>query len=264
MAGLLQEHVSRCASWAQRFPPEQWTLYSRVIAAADDRRLKFAVGGGLAAATYCGQWRDSKDLDLYTTERDRQQLIAVLTSLGFADYFEQKSYDRKWIYRAWKDGTIIDVIWSMANRRASVDDRWLNGPEVEIDGRMIHLLAPEEMIWNKLYVLQHDRCDWPDVFSVLYSIGSDLDWRHLLSRLGEDASLLAALLSVFAWLCPGQARSLPSWLWPELGLREPGATAGHSAVHRADLLDSRAWFGPVADQPAHLHNSDLARGIAQC
>jgi len=239
-------------------------LYRSVIAAADARKLKFAVGGGLAAATYCGQWRDTKDLDLYTAEPDREQLVELLTSLGFVDYFDQNSYDRKWIYRSWKDGTIIDVIWSMANRRASVDDRWLNGPEVEIDGRMIHLLAPEEMIWNKLYVLQHDRCDWPDVLTVLYSIGSELDWRHLLNRLGEDASLLAGLLSVFAWLCPVHARSFPRWLWAELGVREPRSASTHTPGHRADLLDSRAWFGPVADPARHVHNSDSQTGVDQC
>src|SRR5947209_3132245 len=109
MAGSLQEHVSRCAAWAQRFPPEQWSLYKRVIAAVDDRNVRFAVGGGLAAATYCGRWRDTKDLDLYVFEHDRGKLIEVLSSLGFTDYFDQKAYDRKWIYRASKDGTIIDV-----------------------------------------------------------------------------------------------------------------------------------------------------------
>jgi|tagenome__1003787_1003787.scaffolds.fasta_scaffold20986621_3 hypothetical protein len=264
MAGLLQEHVSRCASWAERFPSEQWGLYRSVITAADDRQLRFAIGGGLAAATYCGQWRDTKDLDLYTFECDREKLLELLTSLGFVDYFDQKPYDRKWIYRAWKDGTIIDVIWSMANGRAKVDAHWLNGPQVEIDGRTLHLIAPEEMIWNKLYVLQHDRCDWPDILTVLYSIAADLDWRHLVNRAGEDASLLAGLLSVFAWLCPAKAGSFPSWIWPELGLREPRAVSSLSAGQRADLLDSRAWFGPVADQPPHVHNAEITGEANQC
>ncbi len=263
MVTSLKEHLSRCASWAERFPPEQWALYQRVIAAADDHKLRFAVGGGLAAATYCGQWRDTKDLDLYTFERERKQLIQLLTSLGFVDYFDQKAYDRKWIYRSWKDGTIIDVIWAMANRRATVDDRWLRGPEVEVDGRLFSLLAPEEMIWNKLYVLQHDRCDWPDVFTVLHSIGSDLDWRHLVNRVGEDISLLAGLLSTFAWLCPGRACSFPSWLWDDVGVRPPAPDSSRSSGERADLLDSRAWFGPVAGHPPEVHNADVPEEV-QC
>lgn len=263
MAGLLQEHISRCASWAERFPPEQWALYKQVIAAADDSKLKFAVGGGLAAATYCGEWRDTKDLDLYTFESDREKFIQLLNSFSFVDYFDQKPYDRQWIYRSWKDGTIIDVIWSMANRRASVDGHWLEGPEVEVDGHIFHLLAPEEMIWNKIYVLQHDRCDWPDIFTVLYSIGSDLDWRHLVNRAGEDVPLLAGLVSVFAWLCPARARAFPAWLWSELGLQPPRSGHPLSSGQRADLLDSRAWFGRVAGQPPEVHNADVP-AEAQC
>jgi hypothetical protein len=263
VAGL-QEHVARCASWAERFPPEQWTVYKYVIATALDRNLRFAVGGGLAAATYCGQWRDTKDLDLYTLERDREQLITLLSSLGFVDYFDQKAYDRKWIYRGWKDGMIIDVIWAMANGRATVDEHWLNGPEVEIDKRRFHLLAPEEMVWNKLYILQHDRCDWPDIFTVLYAIGLDLDWRYLISRVGEDAPLLASVLSTFAWLCPEQIRSLPSWLLPELGLELPPSSHSLAVGQRADLLDSRPWFGPVAGQGPEIHNSDISEEVTPC
>lgn len=235
-----------------------------MIAAVHDRKIRFAVGGGLAAATYCGEWRNSKDLDLYALEGDREVLIQLLSSLGFVDYYDEKPYDRQWIYRSWKDGTIIDVIWAMANKRACVDERWLLGPEVEVDGRLFHLLAPEEMIWTKLYILQHDRCDWPDIFTVLYAIGSDLDWRHLVWRVGEDAALLAGALSVFGWLCPGHANSLPSWLWSELGVQPPRSHHSLSSGERADLLDSRAWFGPVAGQPPQVHNSDLPAGVTQC
>jgi hypothetical protein len=258
VAGLLQEHLSRCATWAERFPPEQWALYKRIISAADDRKLRFAVGGGLAAATYCGEWRDTKDLDLYTPECDREQLVQLLTSFGFVDYFDQKPYDRKWIYRSWKDGTIIDVIWAMANGHASVDEQWLRGPQVEVDGHLFRLLAPEEMIWNKLYVLQ------PDIFTVLYSIGPDLEWRHLVNRVGEDRLLLTGMLSTFAWLCPAHARSFPSWLWSELGMEAPRSGHPLSSAERADLLDSRAWFGRVADQPPEVHNSDVPQEAAQC
>src|SRR5436305_15065562 len=104
----------------------------------------------------------------------------------------------------------------MANGHASVDEQWLRGPQVEVDGHLFHLLAPEGMIWNKLYVLQHDRCDWPDILTVLYSIGTDLDWRRLVNRTVVAASLLAAVLSVFALLCPAPARFLPVWAWSYL------------------------------------------------
>jgi hypothetical protein len=33
-------------------------------------------------------------------------------------------YDRGWIHRLFRDDVIVDVIWSMANCRAAVDEDW--------------------------------------------------------------------------------------------------------------------------------------------
>jgi hypothetical protein len=65
----------------------------------------------------------------------------------------------------------------------------------------------------------------------------------LLIRVADDARLLAAVLNVFAWLSPGRARQIPTWLWDELGLAPPapGAT-DEGELDRAALFDSRPWY----------------------
>src|SRR5581483_3604262 len=108
-----------------------------------------------------------------------------------------------------------------------VDQSWFRGSRVEVDGEVFLLLAPEEALWSKLYVLQRDRCDWPDALNLLYGVGPEIDWRHLLARLGEDAPLLIGLLSVFGWLCPDRARELPSWIWNELRVNSPETAASN-------------------------------------
>src|SRR4051812_14947617 len=115
MSASLQNRLARCAPWAERLAPEQWGMYKAVIAEAQRRNLRFAIGGGLAAATYSGQWLDhkDKDIDFYIRERDREDLIGVVTAAGLEDYFDQKPYDRNWIYRSWKNSTIVDVMWGM-------------------------------------------------------------------------------------------------------------------------------------------------------
>lgn len=87
----------------QRLPPEQSSIYKRVIGEARKRNVRFAVGGGLAAMIYAGQWRNTKDIDLYVLPRDREAMIGMLTDLGLEDYYEQHPYDRNWIYRSYKD-----------------------------------------------------------------------------------------------------------------------------------------------------------------
>src|ERR1700728_5913 len=106
MAGpLLQEQIARCASWPQRFPPEQWSIYKQVMHQARQQGLRFAVGGGLAAMTYAGQWRNTKDIDLYVLPCDREKMIALVTALGLEDYYPKQAYDPQWIYRSNKDDT---------------------------------------------------------------------------------------------------------------------------------------------------------------
>jgi hypothetical protein len=245
----IQAQIARCASWPQRFGPEEWQLYKAVIRETRNRAIPFAVGGGLAAMTYAGQWRNTKDLDLYILSRDRKAMIDVLTQIGFEDLYGEAPYDRKWIYRGKKDGYIVDLIWAMANQRTLVDETWLQGPQAEADGEQFRLLAPEDSLWSKLYVLQYDRCDWPDALNLLYGVGAEMDWSRLLANVGSDLPLLGGLILAFSWLCPGHARGFPTWLWNALRLQRPKGDSNFELVReRARLIDSRPWFTPTLER----------------
>ncbi len=220
------------------------------------RGIPFAVGGGLAAMTYAGLWRNTKDIDLYILQRDRERMVQLLLDLGLEDYYEKLAYDRRWIYRSYHADTIVDLMWGMANQRAWVDEDWLRGPEVEADDVRFRLLPPEEALWTKLYVLQRDRCDWPDAFNLLCGVGSELDWKRIFRLLGTDARLLAGLLCAYAWLSPDGARQLPDSIWTELGIRQP-EEEGTAALtqRRAGLLDSRPWFADTASGDGNLNRN---------
>src|SRR6185437_3416515 len=133
-------------------------------------------------------WRNTKDLDLYVGPAHKDEMIELLSALGFRDYYDEKPYDRWWIYRAVKDGTIIDVIWAMANHRQQIDDLWMSGPEVTLRGRRMKVLPAEAMLWDKLYIMQRERCDWGDVLNLMYAAGPSVDWEMLLGRIGEDVA----------------------------------------------------------------------------
>ncbi|MBV8572866.1 MAG: hypothetical protein JO319_19760 [Acidobacteriaceae bacterium] len=241
---LICQRVQRCRLWPELLPAEQWSVYKAVIVEAYARDITFAVGGGLSAMTYAGQWRNTKDIDLYVAPAQRERLIGVLRDLRLRDYYEKQAYDRSWIYRSYTADTIVDVMWAMANQRAQVDETWFDGPEVEVDGLCIRLLAPEKSLWTKLYVIQRDRTDWPDALNLLYGVGMELNWRGLLNDVAQDRALLVGLLSVFAWLCPRKAELLPAWLWSELAMQPPPRDRLERDGSRAALLDSRPWFSP--------------------
>jgi len=226
--------------WQQLIPEEQWSVFQKVVRKARARGIEFAFGGAFALATYTGKWRDTKDMDLYVMPQDRDRMKAVMDEVGLTDYFPVKDYDRSWIYRAHAGDVIVDTIWAMANHRTDVDRDWLTrGPLVAFGSERVRVVPPEELIWSKLYVMQRDRCDWPDVLNILQAIGPQLDWPRLMRRLADDTSLLDGVLSAFRWLSPERAAELPSWLWR---LKVRNTAAPQDPCERVRLLDSRPWF----------------------
>lgn len=229
-------------NWTKALSPQQWAIYSKAIQAVRSTSVPFMLGGGFALASFTGRWRDTKDIDFYIQPGHRDQVVAALLAAGFKDYFDERPYDRKWIYRSVQSGVIVDIIWSMANQRARVDPLWFErAAQVELCGQRLLMVPPEELMWCKLYILQRDHCDWTDVFNLLYAVGPSLDWRHLIWRLDEDVPLLKGLLNVYGWLCPKYVLKLPNDLWKLLGVSPP-KPAPRSKRNHIRLLDSRGWF----------------------
>jgi hypothetical protein len=237
-------------NWSEVVPTEQWDVFRPVLEAVNNGGPDYAVGGGLAFSAYTGRIRNTKDIDLFVCPAQHHDLIAILTRLGFEDYYDRLGYDRKWIYRGYKDGGIMDVIWQMANYRSEVEPGWVTrGPVITLRDVRVRLLPPEELLWTKLYVMQRERCDWPDLLNLLHAVGPALDFAHVLACLGDDAAVLGGLLNVFGWLCPEQARKLPARLWGRLGLRRPAeGPACEQARRRVHLLDTRDWFGSEVER----------------
>ena len=140
----------------------------------------------------------------------------------------------------------------MANQRSQIDGLWMSGPEIEVRGRRVKVIPPEAAFWDKLYIMQRERCDWPDVLNLLHAAGPDLDWELILRRMGEDWPLAAGCLWVFRWLAPGCAQRIPAWLWNRLDMPPMGEIEEAILKRRVDLVDTRPWFATDREklQPA--------------
>jgi hypothetical protein len=231
----------------EQISDEQWDFYKQVIQAIRETGEPFALGGGFAWAAFTGVFRNGKDIDLFILPESREMLIEAVNKIGLTDYYDKEAYDRKWIYRGTRDGWIADLIWDMANYRANLDTDWVTlGPEVLIRGECVRILPIEELIWNKLYILQRPRCDWTDILNLFYLNVETIDWDRMIKKLAPDAQLLGGALSVFLWMCPGRAKLIPSYVWQMVGLMTPTINGEPDYIkHRVDLLDSRPWFIPA-------------------
>lgn len=229
---------------SELIPPHDWEFCRPVIRDAADAGIKNALGGGLAFSFYSCRQRNTKDVDLLVKPTDKDRVVEILHRHGFEDYFEQEAYDRSWIYRAFRDGVICDIIWTLPNHRFEVDDDWfLRCRTTQIHGQEVKLITMEDLIRVKLFVLQRRRTDWPDIMNLLYQQAENVQWRTLICLLGDDAPLLAALLQVYAWLEPAGAKRIPSEVWGQLGMRVPDLTEVDE--DRKFLLDTQDWFGPT-------------------
>jgi hypothetical protein len=245
---MKQESPPGETEWSKQIPDDQWVIYQRVLQAVRENGINFALGGAFAVATYTGTWRNTKDMDIYIQPQDREKLIEIVTNRGLQDYAVVLPYDRNWIYRSYQGEYIVDIIWAMPNANNMVDANWLSGGvKLDIRGEMVNIVAPEEMIWGKIYVLQKDRCDWVDIVNIIYNTAERLDWEHLIARLEADLPLLTGVMAVFGWLSPDRSQLIPDWVWERLNLKKPEPV--HPSLEltrqRAYRLDSRPWFRPV-------------------
>jgi hypothetical protein len=226
--------------WIESISEEDWSVYSAFLKQALMSEIRFAIGGAFALAVYTNHLRNTKDLDIYVLPSDRDRMIEITKHCGFSDYFSLLPYDRHWIYRSCCGPHIVDLIWAMPNRRAQVDERWLTaGPTISARGFTLKTVPIEELMWSKMYVVQRERCDWPDIMNLLYFSGSIIDWEHLLSRVADDGPLLKAVLTVFDWLHPGRSVQIPDYVWQRL----KASMLEADNKNRAHLLDTRPWFG---------------------
>jgi hypothetical protein len=236
----------------ERIPIAQLKFYEAVLDAATRTGEPFALGGAFAWAAYTGYLRNTKDIDLYVPESKKDLFVAAVKSIGAVDYYDTLAYDRGWIFRSTKDEYIADLIWAMANYVRPLDDDYFrDDTTMSLLGGDHAVIPAEELILNKLFIMNRWRCDWFDVFNVLYATKGELDFDRLINKLGEHRALLAGAIGVFCWLCPGRATLFPKFLWQRLGMQEPVGDGADIAEQRVSFLDSRPWFIPTLGPNEH-------------
>ncbi|HZZ86299.1 MAG TPA: nucleotidyltransferase [Anaeromyxobacteraceae bacterium] len=190
-------------------------LDARALAlrALRDAGVPFVVAGAYAFFEYTGQFRDTKDLDVFLEEQDLEQAFEALERAGF----RTELTDPGWIGKAYAGEYFVDLIFSSGNGLAVVDPEWFtHAREGLVMGVPVLLAPPEEIIWSKAFVCERERYDGADVANLVRAVGDELDWRRLLRRFGPHWQVLFAQLSHFLYVYPSDRSKVPGWLLAEL------------------------------------------------
>jgi hypothetical protein len=249
-------------------------FYRRVMHRLGQAAIPFLVGGAYAFERYTGIARHTKDFDLFLHPRDVERTLALLA----ADGCESSLPFPHWLAKVQCGDDVVDLIFSSGNGVALVDDDWFrHGVDEVVLDVPVRLIAPEEMIWSKAFVMERERYDGADVAHVLRACAETLDWPRLLRRFGPHWRILLQHLVLFGFVYPCERTRVPAAVVRELmgrldaELTRPAAerVCQGTLVSRAQyLVDVEQWgyADPRLAPEGNMTEAERARwtaGIAE-
>lgn len=132
--------------------------------------------GGVASAVW-GRGRWPQDLDFFVRAEDAPAVLSALEGAGF----EVSVESQHWLFKAFKEGTTVDIIFRSV-RDILLDDEMLGrGIEMDFRGRQVPLAPPEDVLVMKAVATAEDTPRyWHDALAIIAN--SELDWDYLIRR----------------------------------------------------------------------------------
>jgi hypothetical protein len=228
------------SSTAPQFPPEQEALFREVLLLLNEKQVPYAVSGAFALHAHTGIWRNTKDLDLFLTAEAAARAREVLQQDGFTIEIT----DPVWLSKARRDDFFVDLITGMSNGVVTVDDSWIQGSaRAKVTGVQTRVLAAEELIASKMFVLFRERYDGADIAHVIHGTRGRLDWDRLLHLAGDNWELLFYSMLLFKYAYPSKTDFIPREIWRMMLDRTRDAIEhpDPKAEFRGSLLDERMF-----------------------
>lgn len=179
------------ASWEKQ--PADPEAFARVLRegvdAIEAAGIRYVLIGGIASAVI-GRPRWTQDIDLFVQPIDADRTLEVLAEAGF----DTQKTNPHWLYKAVKDGVLIDVIFRVVGD-IYLDDELLERSEVRtFKGHEIRVVSPEDLIVIKAAVTSEEvPHHWHDALGILAS-SEEIDWDYLLRRARNSARRVLSLL----------------------------------------------------------------------
>lgn len=213
LTGEEEKSVTHGEFW---IPEAERQVYQRVLRTLNEDGVPYVVSGLYALYEYTGIYRKTKDLDLFVEPRHVIEAAQSLKNKGFQVYLEQSH----WIAKAMWEDKQTDLIFGMGNGVSFIDSLWWERSRPGIlAATPVRMAPPEDLLWHRLYVSERHRSDMSDVQHLLLCRGKDMDWQHLLDRIGDHWRLLLAQIHLFDFTYPGHRANVPHWVRDKLNLR---------------------------------------------
>jgi predicted nucleotidyltransferase len=154
--------------------------------------VTFLLMGGLATSVL-GRARRVTDVDFFVRDRDVDRTLAALRDAGF----ETLVVSPNWLAKGFKDDVLVDVISRSTHDIMLTDEILERAVEVDVHGRRLPCVAPEDLIVMKAIATDEDTARyWHDALSLVGRPG--LDWPYLVRRATQHGAKRVLSLIFFA------------------------------------------------------------------
>lgn len=227
---------------------EAHSFYREALSILVESGEDFLLGGGFALFHYTGLFRDTKDLDIFCTPTQYTGIMKLFAAHGY----EIVLTDVRWLAKVFKGEYYIDIIFNSTNNICLVDESWYqHAVNAVFMGLPVRLIAPEELIWAKVFIQNRERFDGADVNHVILRYGKQLNWERLLRRCDPYWHLLLAQLLIFQFVYPADyTEIIPRWLFDELMQRareQYELPPSQEKVCRGPLIDQTQYAVDITD-----------------
>lgn len=215
-------------------------MFRETLMALNRCRVPYVVSGAFALQVHTGIWRATKDLDLFLTPGDMAAALRCLKRQGFR--CEVK--DPVWLHKAHRHGFFIDLITGMSNAVITVDRSWIeNARSAMILDVQARVLGAEELLASKLFVVRRERFDGADIAHIIYASQGNLDWKRVLSLVGEHWEILLFALVLYRYVYPAHTQYVAGWVWRQLLARFSNEleNPNPAAQFRGSLVDDKMF-----------------------
>ncbi|HEX3008359.1 MAG TPA: nucleotidyltransferase [Bacteroidales bacterium] len=218
---------------------EAHSFYKEALELLNGSGASYMLGGAFALFHYTGIYRDTKDLDVFCKSSEYPKILRFFADNGY----RTELTDARWLAKVFKNEYYIDIIFDTTNNICRVDDLWYtHAVKAQFKGLEILLVAPEELIWCKIYVQNRERFDGADVNHLILRVGKKLDWKRILFHMEQHWHLLLAQLIIFQFVYPAEYHEIiPKWLFDDLMAR------AHEQYDLPSPLE-KVCRGPIIDQ----------------
>jgi predicted nucleotidyltransferase len=176
--------------------PRDWDVLLGVldetILTLRDADIPFLLIGGVGSSVF-GRDRGTHDIDLFVRPENARKVLELLGERGF----ETKIEYEHWLYKAFKNNVLVDVIFR-SSRDILLDDEMLRRARtMSFRGREVPVAPPEDLIVMKAIAMSEDTPRyWYDAIAIIAQ--ADLDWDYLVARARQHGARRILSLLLFA------------------------------------------------------------------